>query len=495
MQQHGQPQDDDQIDRVAVPGRHQLLHALERHLAAMTADHARQQPLLLAREPLHVGVLEQVGTVPVIAAVGDVEADLVQSRSPFQRHVRRRIPLELPGIPGLLQEIERRRLHSLGLREVDVIALLHAAHGAIARVLIRVAADHVIEQPLAHGAVGDPHLLEIQSREDLREDGEAAGKDRPAILGQRRELQLAHVTCLGQIADDALETRRGDQQSLVVELADGLADRPHGAGAAGGAVPAAAPEGRLHRLELQARGQARSGHALGGDLAVAEEPLAQTDAAHLQALEVERREALADDELRAAAADVHHEALAGLARHGVRHAAVDEPRLLHAGDDLDRVAQGLTGALEKGLLAMCEAQGIRPDDADAVGTHIAQPLPETLQAGKRPRGRLFVDPAVLRDARRQADHLTQAVDDDELAVRVARHDHVEAVGAEVYRGEDIGDGSRRGLRAGFLAVAEGGGGGHARCGAGQAEKEEPQPQVVEALGFRITNCAPSRPSR
>ena len=26
------------------------------------------------------------------------------------------------------------------------------------------------------------------------------------------------------------------------------------------------------------------------------------------------------------------------------------------------------------------------------------------------------------------------------------------------------------------------------------ENEEPQPQVVCALGFRITNCAPSRPS-
>jgi hypothetical protein len=30
-----------------------------------------------------------------------------------------------------------------------------------------------------------------------------------------------------------------------------------------------------------------------------------------------------------------------------------------------------------------------------------------------------------------------------------------------------------------------------RC---QVEKLEPQPQVVVALGLRITNCAPSRPS-
>ena len=75
-------------------------------------------------------------------------------------------------------------------------------------------------------------------------------------------------------------------ERLRVELADGLADGAHGAGAAGGALPAAAAEGRLHGLELQARGQARALDALGGDLAVAEEALAQGDAAHLQALEL-----------------------------------------------------------------------------------------------------------------------------------------------------------------------------------------------------------------
>ncbi len=128
-------------------------------------------------------------------------------------------------------------------------------------------------------------------------------------------------------------------------------------------------------------------HALGGDLAVAEEPLAQADAAHLQALELQRRQPLADDELGAAAADVDDQAPARLARHGVRHAGVDEPRLFHAGDDLDRVAERLAGALEEGLLAMGAAQRVGPDDADAVGVHVAQPLAEALQAGQRARRR------------------------------------------------------------------------------------------------------------
>ena len=74
-------------------------------LAAMAADHARQQALLLAREAGHVGVLEQVGAMAVIAAVGDIEPDLVQARRPFQPQVGGRVALELPGVARLLQEL------------------------------------------------------------------------------------------------------------------------------------------------------------------------------------------------------------------------------------------------------------------------------------------------------------------------------------------------------------------------------------------------------
>ena len=108
-----------------------------------------------------------------------------------------------------------------------------------------------------------------------------------------------------------------------------------------------------------------------GDLAVAEEALAQRHAAHLQALELERREALADDQLGAAAADVHDEPLAGLARHGVRDAGVDEARLFHAGDDLDGMAERLARALEKRLLAPRDAQGVGADHTHAARVHVA----------------------------------------------------------------------------------------------------------------------------
>src|SRR5262249_60147313 len=122
----------------------------------------------------------------------------------------------------------------------------------------------------------------------------------------------------GAVGDRPCDTRRRDGEHLRIERPDRLSDRAHGAGAAGGVVPAATPEGGLNGLELESRGESCPLEALGGQLAVTEEALAQADAAHLQALELEGGQSLTDDELGAATADVHHEAPAGLGRHGMR---------------------------------------------------------------------------------------------------------------------------------------------------------------------------------
>jgi len=70
--------------------------------------------------------------------------------------------------------------------------------------------------------------------------------------------------------------------------------------------------------------------------------------------------------------------------------------------------------------------------------------PKTLQTSERPCRDLLVDTPVLFDARRQANHLAQPIDDDELAVGVTRHDHVKAVRPEVNSREDIRNGAGRG---------------------------------------------------
>ena len=71
--------------------------------------------------------------------------------------------------------------------------------------------------------------------------------------------------------------------------------------------------------------------------------------------------------------------------------------------------------------------------------HVSQALTETLQAGERACSDLLVDTTVLFDARRKANHLAQPIDNDELAVRITRHDHVKAVRPEIDSREDVGN--------------------------------------------------------
>ncbi len=173
------------------------------------------------------------------------------------------------------------------------------------------------------------------------------------------------------VLEGVLQPRGCDRLGLGIELVDGFTDRTHGARAARASIPAAASERCLHGLELESRGHARAVDSLGRDLAIAEETLAQRNAAHLQTLELERCETLADDQLGAAAADVDDEALSRLARHGMGHSGVDEARLLHAGNDLDRMSQRFARPFQEGLFAMRRSKRVRSHDPHAVGPHIA----------------------------------------------------------------------------------------------------------------------------
>ena len=242
---------------------------------------------------------------------------------------------------------------------------------------------------------------------------------------------------LGQALQQQFVTGRRDAGRGRVELADTVGDRTNGAGAAERACPAAAQEHRLDRLQLQPRRQPRAFDAFGRQPPVTEEALAQRHATDLHALQFQRLEALADDDLGAAAADVDHQPALIFIRQIVRHARIDQARLFHAGDDFDGETQCLARPLEERLLAARNAQRVGTHDPHVAGVHVAQALAEAFQAGQRARRDLFIEPAIIADTCGQPYHLTQAVDDDQLAVRVARDHHVKAVGSEVYRRDDF----------------------------------------------------------
>jgi hypothetical protein len=103
------------------------------------------------------------------------------------------------------------------------------------------------------------------------------------------------------------------------------------------------------------------------------------------------------------------------------------------------VTECFAGTLQKGLLAVGEPESVRPNDPNAVGVYITQTLPEALQASECASRDLFVDPPVFLDTGSQSYHFPQAIYDDQLTVLVPRHDHVEAVRAEIDGREDVGD--------------------------------------------------------
>ena len=103
------------------------------------------------------------------------------------------------------------------------------------------------------------------------------------------------------------------------------------------------------------------------------------------------------------------------------------------------MSERLPGTIQEGPLATRLAQGICTDDADALGLHVAQPLPEALEALHRPVDGFAGQPALRVEAGREPHHLSQPVDDRQLTVRVARDHHVKAVRPEVDSREDVGD--------------------------------------------------------
>ena len=210
-------------------------------------------------------------------------------------------------------------------------------------------------------------------------------------------------------------------------------DRPDRAGAADRRLPPGIAEAPSDRLELQASRHLGAAHARAVDGAVAEVGEAHAHAAHVEALAVHRLEGLADDELGAASADVDDEPAAAVTGEGVGDAEVDQARLLASGDHLDRVAERLLRVAPEALRVVGAAQRVGADRAHGPGRHLAQPLPEALEAGERPRPRLRRQAAVGVEPCREAYRLAQLVDDLDVSVDDARDDQVEAVRAEVHR--------------------------------------------------------------
>src|SRR5690606_430489 len=113
---------------------------------------------------------------------------------------------------------------------------------------------------------------------------------------------------------------------MAAPIAQNLSYRANRSGGADCAVPPERLESDFDGLELQARGEPRSFHALLRDRPVAEEARAHADASHVEAFQLLCLQPLPHDQLGTPSPDVHDEAPPGLARRGMRNAEIHEPR-------------------------------------------------------------------------------------------------------------------------------------------------------------------------
>jgi hypothetical protein len=157
----------------------------------------------------------------------------------------------------------------------------------------------------------------------------------------------------------------------------------------------------------------------------------EADAAHVEAFQLLRFVAAADDELGRPATDVHHHALLGGGRQAVRHAQIDEPRLLLARHHFDRKPERAFGPRQEVLGVLRHAQRVGADGAYLRRIEATQALAETMQGVERALLGLLVEPFVGAQARGESHRLAQGIERIDLVVHNPAHLEAEAVRAQI----------------------------------------------------------------
>ena len=157
----------------------------------------------------------------------------------------------------------------------------------------------------------------------------------------------------------------------------------------------------------------------------------------MQAFAFVRFQAMADDQLGGAAADIHHQPLVGRGRQRVRHPQIDQPCLFAPGDDFNRVAQRGFGPGNEGVCVPGDAQRRGADAADRLGRQPAQALAKAVQTGQRAFLCGFIELLVVAQSAGQAHGFLQRIEWIELVAGHPGNFEAERIGAEVDGGEGV----------------------------------------------------------
>jgi hypothetical protein len=351
--------------------------------------------------------------------------------------------VELPCCGDGVEHGERAAFDAFGMGFVDAVALAQGVDRRLARVAVFGAADHVPQQAFAHRGFASLHGLDGERFDDGMQDDRAAGDDGASFVAEAGQLDRVDVAGLDQGVADFVEHRARDVAVLLAELVGDVADRLDRARRAPAFLPAARLVVGRELLQFQRDAGAGVVVALAGDLSAREILQRRGDAAHLQALAFERGITFADDEFGRAAADVDDEAALAAFRNAVRHAEIDQSRLLAAGHDLDRMPERGFGSNQEGARRFQLAHRVRADGPDAVVRQMGDALSELRQAGEGLTALVVRQRTVFAEPGRQAHGFAQAVDHLQLAFLVAGHDQMEAVRSEIDRGQLLAFGQQQ----------------------------------------------------
>ncbi len=169
-------------------------------------------------------------------------------------------------------------------------------------------------------------------------------------------------------------------------------------------------------LELQPCSDAGALHPLLSDFTVIEIARAHAHAAHVQAFQFLRLHAFANDDFRAAAADIRDQTSSRFARRGIRDTEIDQARFFYAGDDFDWMSQCDACAVEECTAALGASQCIGADDPDAAGIHVVQTLAEALETLQGGVHGSPVQTSGFIETSRETNHFAQTIEDGELPV-------------------------------------------------------------------------------
>ncbi len=435
VQEHGDSENDGEPQSGLLVDLRQLPERSPRELPAVRLDERGEKTLVVQGEARELRVRHDIGSMPLVAAIGDGEADLVQPRGPGEE-----LPVlglaQAPAVPELLQPGERRPLDPVGLGGIDPVLLDEALDGTLPRVLVPCPADEVVEDSFAEGTRRWLHGLDAESVDDAPQDRDPAGEDRGAFGGEARERELRDPTRLHHRPLELFQRLPLDAraESTVSNNVGDDDDRSRGAV---GLVPAQVLEPVLDGLKLDPGGGLGRFHVLGRDHPVGKEVLGVRDASHEEARRPQGVETLTDDAFGRAAADVHHQPTFPREGKGVRDAEVDEPRLLLSGDDLDVMSQGRRRFSQHGAGALHLPEGVGPHRPHLFGRDVAKPLPEFEERLHGALEDLVAQRLIFLEPGRETDSLAEAIDLVHFVVHEPRNLHVKTVRAEIDGGEDV----------------------------------------------------------